>query len=45
MFNGADLDRIYKLLYVFAVIGLTFGLWKIIEIIVWLCKHVSIVLH
>lgn len=32
-------------LSIFLIIGMTFGVWKIIEIILWIFKHVSIVLH
>jgi uncharacterized membrane protein len=36
-----DLDL--RPLIVLAVIGLTFGLWKLIELVIWLCKHIAIV--
>lgn len=30
-------------LIVFALLGITFGVWKLIEVIFWLFKHVRIV--
>jgi hypothetical protein len=32
-------------LCIWALIGLTLGTWKIVEIIIWLFKHVSITIH
>lgn len=32
-------------LMVFALIGMTFGVWKIIEIILWVLSHVTITIH
>jgi len=30
---------------IWALIGMTFGSWKIIELIVWACQHISIAIH
>lgn len=35
----------YTGLYLLSFIGLTFGLWKIIEVFIWIFKHISIVIH
>lgn len=40
-----DLEPILKFLWCFALIGLTFGIWKIIEIICWLFTHIQITLQ
>ncbi len=38
---GYDLTLVFWL----ALIGLTFGIWKIIENIIWLFSHISITIH
>lgn len=34
-----------KPLFIWAIIGLTLGMWKIVEIIIWLVKHVRITIN
>jgi len=31
--------KFWNWLAIFAVIGVTFGIWKIVEIIIWVVKH------
>ena len=35
----------FRPLVITAFLGLTFGLWKIIDILSWLFSHVRIVIH
>lgn len=37
MFKG--FDTFVLLLFIFAIIGLIFGVWKLIEIIIWMFSH------
>lgn len=39
-----DLKAMLVGLFMLASIGLTFGTWKIIEIIVWIFRHVNVVI-
>ena len=41
MYDG--LEWVFNLIYILAVIGLIFGIWKIIELIIWLFSHIKIV--
>lgn len=43
--NGADFSSVEKAMYwlfCIAAISLPFAIWKAVEIIIWLFKHVSI---
>lgn len=40
-----DLEKAILTIYVFAFIGMTLGLWKIIDIVSWIFKHISISIH
>lgn len=37
-----DITPLLKSLIVLAIVGWTFGMWKLVEIIIWLFNHVSI---
>lgn len=37
MFNG--FDKFLYILVVFAVVGVTLGLWKLVEIVIWVFNH------
>lgn len=41
MFDG--LGWVFNLMVILAVIGLVFGIWKIVEIIIWVLSHIKIV--
>jgi len=34
-------DSFYYTLAALAIVGATFGLWKIIELVIWLFSHIS----
>ena len=34
------LDRMIQWMEVFAILGLTLGLWKLVEILLWIYEHV-----
>ena len=40
-----DLEKAILTIYAFAFIGMTLGIWKIIEIIFWIFKHINITIH
>ncbi len=33
------LDTILYILVVFAILGVTLGLWKLVELVIWVCQH------
>ena len=41
MFDG--LEWMFNLIVILAVIGLVFGIWKIVEIIIWVLGHIKII--
>ena len=43
MYFGKDLNAFIAIALILAVIGTTFGFWKIIELIIWLFSHIKIV--
>jgi hypothetical protein len=40
MYGPSDGTVLFGIIFFF--IGLTFGVWKIVELIIWIVKHVSI---
>jgi hypothetical protein len=43
MYFGKDFEIMMRVLFVLAIIGLIFGGWKLVEIIIWLFHHIKIV--
>jgi uncharacterized membrane protein len=37
-----DFSWLFRILAVLALIGLTLGVWKLVEIIIWIVQHVHI---
>lgn len=42
IFNSSDFDFFMNLISIMLLIFVPLGLWKLIEIIIWLFNHVSI---
>lgn len=40
-----DLKEVYKIVLIFTFMGMTFGVWKILEIIIWVLTHISVSIH
>jgi hypothetical protein len=38
MFDG--LDRMFQVMFVLSLLGLTLGVWKAIEILIWVFSHI-----
>jgi hypothetical protein len=39
---GENIANMFKLIFVLLIISI-FGIWKIVEIIIWLIKHVRVI--
>ena len=39
---GEDLESLFNLVAVLLLISVPLGLWKLVEIIIWIYQHVSI---
>jgi hypothetical protein len=42
MWGFAAMERQFAIMMLFLLICLPFGIWKIVDIIIWLIRHVSI---
>lgn len=45
MLDFAAMERHFAIMMLFLLLCLPFGIWKIVDIIIWLIRHVSIVVN
>ena len=37
-----NFEKLYDLILLFAILGVTLGTWKLVEIVLWLGKHIHV---